>query len=133
MLVVGKSAKSSVRLLADAGISATACQNAFDVLRILRQDSFRTILSDLRMPDMDGIELMARVREEFPEIAFVLITEPDDLRHGILAMISGASDYIVAPLHPCTVRASRDRALKRKRLESAISGHSRRTPAMALG
>lgn len=80
---------------------------------------------------MDGMELMTRVREDYPEIAFVLITEPEDLRHGILAMISGASDYIVSPLRPCSVKASLNRALKRKRLESAITGYSGRAHELA--
>jgi DNA-binding NtrC family response regulator len=75
---------------------------------------------------MGGIELMTRVHERFPEVSFVMVIEPENLRNGILAMISGASDYILTPLEPDTVVLSVNRALQRRRIESALAKYQRK-------
>lgn len=118
--MVGRSSEASRCLLVDTGWSGTACPNGSQALAMLRRNRYQAVLCDLKMPGMDGMEFMGHVREHFPETAFVMVPEPRDLRHGILAMRSGASDYIHTPLRPSTVVASLDRALKRKRLECAL-------------
>jgi DNA-binding NarL/FixJ family response regulator len=94
---------------------------------MLGQRRYHAVLCDLKLPSMNGVELMECIRQEFPEVAFVMVTERSDIRHGILAMISGADGYIHPPLAPCAIVASLDRALKRKRIESALAKHGQRS------
>ena len=105
-------------LMVDAGLAGTACSDGHRALDLLGATRYSAVFCNLKISD--SIELMDRVREGFPEVAFVMVTKPTDLRHGILAMMSGASDYIHTPLRPCTISASLTRALMRKRIECAL-------------
>ena len=123
ILVVGTSSEHSVRLLADSDLTAEWCSSGRHVLGKLRQNSYDVVLCDL---NMGGIELMAQVHERFPEVAFVMVIEPENLRNGILAMMSGASDYILTPLQPDTIVLSLNRVLERRRIESALGEYQRK-------
>ncbi len=122
-LVVGDSSESSASWLASAGLSGTACSSGDRALELLGQRRFQAVFCNLRTSGMDGMELLSRIRSGFPEVAVVMVTEPQDLRYGILAMMSGASDFIQLPLQPSGVTASLARALKRKCFEHAFLKH----------
>ena len=123
VLMVGHSSEHSARLLADSDLTVDWCLSGRQVLGKLRQNSYEVVLCDL---NMGGIELMTRVHERFPEVAFVMVIEPENLRNGILAMMSGASDYILTPLQPDTIVLSLNRALERRRIESALGEYQRK-------
>jgi DNA-binding NtrC family response regulator len=122
LLVVGSSAKSGLSLLDGHEFSATPCLDARDALRMLSQGRHQVVLCDLEMPGMGGMVLVNSVHAGFPDVAVVVITRPGKLRHGILAMIAGASGYVQAPLQPEIVAASLRSALRRKQLDSAMRG-----------
>lgn len=118
-LVVGNSLRTDISLLAGS-LAGTTCANSTQAFDMLTTGRYQAVFCDLRMPGTDGIEFMSQVLESFPEVAFVMVTEPQDLRYGILAMISGASDYVQTPLGPETVTSSLNRALRRKRFERVL-------------
>lgn len=122
LLVVGSSAKSGLSLLDGHEFSATPCRDASDALRILGLGRHQIVLCDLEMPGKGGMVLVNSVHAGFPDVAVVVITRPGKLRHGILAMIAGASGYIQAPLQPEIVAASLRTAMTRKLLDSAMRG-----------
>jgi DNA-binding NtrC family response regulator len=109
--------ETSAGLFEVAGLSAVACPNAGQAFELLEKNPYQAVFYDLRAPGMDGMEFMRRVHQRSPNVAFVMVTRPEDVRYGILAMLSGASDYIQAPLDPRAVIASLARALRRKYLE----------------
>jgi DNA-binding NtrC family response regulator len=57
------------------------------------------ILSDLKMPKMDGMELLQHVREEFPDTAFVMLTGHGTVETAVEAMKKGAFDYLIKPVN----------------------------------
>lgn len=122
VLMVGRSAQASVRLPAGCGFSATSCPDERNALTILRQGRHQAILCDLRTTGTGGKGLLNDVRAEFPDIAVVVVTTPRKLRHGILAMMAGASGYVQTPLLPENLTASLSGALKRKHLDMATRG-----------
>jgi len=126
VLVVGASLEMSIPLLAGTGFRANLCPVASCALRMLNNQRYQVVLIGLDVPEMKGMKFVNYVRERFPEVALVVVTKPDDLRSAMLAMISGASGYIQTPLRPETVCSSLKSALKRKRLESALSVFIRR-------
>jgi DNA-binding NtrC family response regulator len=57
----------------------------------------------MNTPDRDGMQLLEKVRAEFPEVAFVMITGTDDVRRGVQLIREGASDYLLRPFQMDTV------------------------------
>jgi putative nucleotidyltransferase with HDIG domain len=82
------------------------------------------------MTEMSGMELLAQIRQQYPHIAFLMVTGVDDVRVGIQAMHKGADDYLVKPLQLDVVLISLDRALQRKRLEQEVKSYRRHLEEM---
>jgi DNA-binding NtrC family response regulator len=106
-----------VRMLADRGLAAEVCSNGRQALTLLTHTCFQGVLCDYTA---GGMELLDEVRTNFPEVAVIMIMESGHVRQGVLAMIAGASDYLLKPLQPDAVVASLHRAVKRKRLERGL-------------
>jgi response regulator RpfG family c-di-GMP phosphodiesterase len=104
------------------------CQTAAggeEALQILKTQRFDAVISDLQMPGMSGMELLSRVRQNYPQLAFLVVTGVDDIRVGIEAMQSGADDYIVKPFQvdPNVVSSSLTCALQKKCLELEVENY----------
>jgi len=67
-------------------------------MELLRSHRFPLVLLDLMMPHLGGMEVLRRVKEEFPEVDCVIVSAIDDVATAVQAMSSGASDYLVKPL-----------------------------------
>jgi DNA-binding NtrC family response regulator len=78
---------------------------------LLRSRGSRVVVSDLRMPEVDGIALLALTHEYFPGTAFLLVTVEDDVATAVEALKRGAFDYHVKPVPPDILVASIKRAL----------------------
>jgi DNA-binding NtrC family response regulator len=122
ILVVGASVKASVRSLALRGASLTLCPDAKCAVQMLKEGSYQVVLCHLDGPWTRTKRFLGLVSKEFPEVALVPVTKPHDLRMGMLAMISGASGYLLTRIEPRTLVPAVRNALKRKRLEAAVSG-----------
>jgi DNA-binding NtrC family response regulator len=121
-------------MLAGAGFNANLCPDAYAALRKLSEQPYQVVLCELEVPGMKGMKFVNLVSEEFPDVAVVVVTQPRNLRRAMLAVISGASGYVQTPLRPETLTANLKSALKRKWLESAVLGSSkRRLATSALG
>lgn len=66
----------------------------------VQKENFDLILTDLRLPDSDGIILMAEFKATYPEIPIVLMTGYSDVNTAVKAIKNGASDYISKPFNP---------------------------------
>jgi len=97
--------------------------NGQGALVTLQRERFDAVISDLQMPGMSGMELLAEVRRRHPHVAFVVTTGVDDVDVGVQAMRSGADDYLVKPLLESVVVASLERALHKRRLEQQVENY----------
>jgi putative nucleotidyltransferase with HDIG domain len=88
------------------------------------------MISDLRMPEISGLDLLREVRRTHPHMAFLMVTATDDTQVGVQAMKDGADDYLVKPFQLENVLWSVNRALERKGLERELEGHRRRLEQM---
>lgn len=70
-----------------------------EALRKVEGDSFDLVLTDLKMPKMDGLELIAEVAKRHPEILMVVMTGHGTIESALEAMKRGASDYLAKPLN----------------------------------
>ena len=85
------------RLLKREGIGITGCTDALQAIEALEARPFDLLLTDFKMPKMDGLELLAHVRQEHPHLSVIMITAHANVQHAVRAMRSGAVDYIPKP------------------------------------
>jgi len=105
------------------GYDCRGCNGGHKALELISSESFDAVVSDLRMPGMDGLELLRAVRKGHPHLAFLLVTAVDDVRLGVQAMKEGADDYLLKPLNLEVVAVALNHALERKRLEVQIENY----------
>lgn len=104
--------------LADLDLDCAEEARGDAALARLRREPFDLILSDLRMPGLDGLGLLAATRELDPAPAFVLITAHGSERAAVAAMKGGAIDYFSKPFAIEEVRAVVGRAAETHRLRA---------------
>jgi len=117
--------KVMAAVLTQVGVSCETAASAEDALRVLETHEMDAVISDLQMPGMSGMDLLAKVRQSYPQTVFLMVTGVDDTRVGIQAMRQGADDYIVKPqqVDANIVLASLTRALHVKRLEQEVENY----------
>jgi DNA-binding NtrC family response regulator len=84
-------------ILEAAGAKVHAAPDAVHALEIVREENLDLVISDIRMPGMDGLEFMAKVKEEQPWLPFLLITAHGSMDTVIQAMRLGAGDFLTKP------------------------------------
>ncbi len=105
-----------VHLMRNDGFTCVEAGNGEEALVQLEQHPVRLIMSDLRMPKMDGLELLRHVRGRWPDIAVVMITAVADVEVAVSCLSIGAMDYLTKPFHLEEVRARVAQALEKRRL-----------------
>lgn len=83
----------------------------------VKSDQFDLIITDLRLPNYDGIELMAEFKKDFPHIPVILMTGYSDVNTAVKAIKNGASDYISKPFNPEEVLLVVSNALQTETIE----------------
>ncbi|WP_017496269.1 sigma-54 dependent transcriptional regulator [Flavobacterium sp. WG21] len=78
----------------------------------IKKESFDLILTDLRLPDSDGIGLMAEIKTAYPQVPVILMTGYSDVNTAVKAIKNGAADYISKPFNPDEVLLVITNALK---------------------
>lgn len=86
--------------LAQDGYEVAKAADASEALALLEQQEFGLALVDIKMPGMDGVELLGRIKDEYPETLVVIITAYGSIESSVEAMKAGASDYLLKPFDP---------------------------------
>ncbi len=87
------------------GHQVIAAADGKQAILALQQQQPDLILSDINMPEMDGLALLSHVREEHPWLPMVLMTAYGDVNQAVLAMQRGANDYLMKPFEPSELDA----------------------------
>ena len=85
------------RLFTRHGMKVTTCLNALQAIEELKNNDFDLVVTDFMMPDMDGLELLGHIRQEYPHMKVIMITAHGSVQHAVRSMKSGAIDYIPKP------------------------------------
>jgi putative two-component system response regulator len=104
------------RYLSELGYSCVTAQSGIEALRKLQEHPCDLALCDVRMPGMDGIELLKSIKEFDEEIAVIMVSAVDNREVAVEAMRAGAHDYVIKPFHFEEVLISVQRALQNRRL-----------------
>lgn len=85
-------------LLEEEKYDPVEVESAQAALEAIASQDFALVLSDVAMPGMDGIELLAKLRKEVPDLPVVMISAHGDLETAVRAVREGAYDYLVKPI-----------------------------------
>jgi two-component system response regulator AtoC len=89
--------KGISRALEDSGISSFGAASAQEALDILEKETFDLVLLDIKMPDMDGLSLLKKIKSSYPEIKVIMITGYPTIDTAVHCIKLGAVDYLVKP------------------------------------
>ena len=110
--------KSARRVLEPAGYWVKTAASPGEALSFAATFSIDLVLSDLKMPEMDGIEFLRRVKEISPGTEVIIITGYGTVPGAVAALRYGAYDYIEKPINPEDLLQTVKRCLERKKLVS---------------
>ena len=96
----------------------TIAFSAAEARLAIKKESFDLILTDLRLPDSDGIGLMAEIKAAYPQTPVILMTGYSDVNTAVKAIKNGAADYISKPFNPDEVLLVITNALKASEAET---------------
>ncbi len=102
------------RALTPEGYEVKMAQNGFDGLRMIEEENFDLVLTDLKMPDMDGIEVLRKIKEGWPEIEVIIITGYQTVDTAVKSIKLGAFDYIEKPFTPDALVSAVTKAIEHK-------------------
>lgn len=125
LLIVDDERTAAMTLAALLRRDGHQTRTAFDgarALEALEQQAADIIITDLRMPALDGMQLLEAVRQRWPEAAVIVMTAFGDVQTAVQAMQTGASDFITKPLNIEAVRL-RVRAILKARAVSKEVAH----------
>jgi DNA-binding response OmpR family regulator len=92
--------KTLARVLLQAGFEVTTAENGEQGLAFLQTSNFDLAYLDLRMPGLNGLEVLKLIHVKYPNLPVVLFTAQPDVNSAVEALRRGASDYLLKPLKP---------------------------------
>ncbi len=102
------------------GIETEEAGNGLAARKLLEQKPFDAVISDLKMPGMDGIDLLRWITDSGPDIPVIIISAFGDIEDAVKAMKQGAVDYVVKPFDPEELLLRVKRELERYRLKNLV-------------
>jgi len=105
-----------IRLLEGEGFVCREAGSGVEALAALEQEPVPLLISDLRMPEMDGVTLLREVTSRWPETAVIVVTAVAEVESAVACLQMGALDYVAKPFHLDEVRARVTQALDKRRL-----------------
>jgi two-component system nitrogen regulation response regulator GlnG len=121
------------KALTKAGIHVTCFSNANGVMEALERDQPEAIITDVRMPGMDGFALLDRIRQTYPELPVIVMTAHSDLDSAVSAYHSGAFEYLPKPFDIEEAVDQVQRACKLRRETRASAANETAAAAEIIG
>jgi DNA-binding NtrC family response regulator len=100
------------------GFQVETAENAAQVLKLLQQTSYDVILLDIKMPGIDGMELLSRIIEIDPAMIVIMITAYASVDTAVQALKQGAFDYVTKPIDPDELGHLIRNGIEKRRLKS---------------
>ncbi len=107
-----------VRLLEGEGFACAEAGSGVEALKVLEGNPVPLVISDLRMPEMDGVTLLREIIARWPDTAVIVVTAVAEVESAVACLQMGALDYVAKPFHLDEVRARVSQALDKRRLLS---------------
>ncbi|MGE5302103.1 MAG: sigma-54-dependent transcriptional regulator, partial [Alphaproteobacteria bacterium] len=98
------------------GYKVTTAACGEEGIQKLSEEKFALVVSDVKMPGIDGFQVARHVRERYPDTDVILITAFGNIKQAVEAMKLGASDYITKPFQPEAIRLVSEKLIEKRRL-----------------
>jgi DNA-binding NtrC family response regulator len=103
-------------ILKKEGFDVRVANNGEEGLLVFKKEQFHMVLLDLKMPGMDGMQVLAKIKEESPETPVIIITGYASIGSAVEAMKQGAFEYLTKPFTPEELRIATNKALKSRKV-----------------
>lgn len=100
--------------LVKEGYAVTCLSNATEGLKVLQSTNFDAVITDVRLPKMDGIEFLKEIKKLSPDTVVIIMTAYGSIENAVLAMKEGAYDYVTKPFSLEELMIKLRKALKHK-------------------
>jgi DNA-binding NtrC family response regulator len=111
-----RSLRDSLRLILEDEYNIEAAENGLKALEMIKGKEIDLALLDIRMPDLDGMEVLRRIKEFDPEIEVIMLTAMKTVVNAVSSMKMGAYDYVTKPFDVTELLTIIKRCLERKEL-----------------
>lgn len=109
--------RSLSELLTLSGYTVSSASNGVEALDILKKYTADVIISDVKMPQMDGLQLLKEVKNLFPLTPMIMVTGYASIENAVEAMKDGAFDYITKPIVDSEIKIVLERLINQRRLQ----------------
>jgi len=99
-----------------SGYSCSMADSGDSAMDVLKERKFDLVVSDITMPGMSGVHLLALIRQSYPDVAVIMVTAVDDRATATHALELGAYGYVIKPFHENEILINVANALERRRL-----------------
>lgn len=113
-------AKTQAKILQRKGYVVETASNGREALRLLAEASFDVVITDLKMPTMDGMQLLREMNAKERGCAVIVLTGHGTIESAVEAMQRGAADYLTKPCNPDEMLLKVDKLLETKRLREEV-------------
>jgi len=107
---------SCSQILKKEGYKVKVASDGKEALRMFKEELFHIVILDIKLPGMDGIEVLSKIKEESPETPVIIMTGFASIESAVDALKSGAFDYLSKPFTPEELRISVRKALESRRI-----------------
>jgi signal transduction histidine kinase len=106
--------------LTDSGYQVLAAENGEEALKLFKEVQPQIVLTDIKMPGMDGIELLKKIKEESPDTEVIMITGHGDMELAIQSLKFDATDFVTKPINDEALEIALKRANEKITLKAKL-------------
>ena len=110
--------------LSDEGYEVITAADGREALEIFRAQAPSIVMSDIKMPGMDGLELLATIKQESPATEVIMITGHGDMEVAIKSLKMDATDFVTKPIHDDALEIALKRATDRISMRRRIKAYT---------
>ena len=110
--------------LSDMGYQVRTAENGVEALRIFKAEQQPIVLTDIKMPEMDGIELLRRIKKTSPDTEVIMITGHGDMDLAIKSVKYEATDFVTKPINDEVLEIALNRAQERIAMRRKLNAYT---------
>lgn len=118
--------------LKSMGFTAASAENGIKGLEALESGAYDLLVTDIRMPEMDGLTMIKRIREKNSLIPILVVTAFPSVDSAVDSLSEGADDYLVKPVNLKDLEGKVRKAVERRRIQKHLIQWKRRAVGLML-